>query len=143
MSVPARFAELVDEFAALTPPDRLQLLVELGEDLPDPPEALHGRAQLFERVTECQTPLSVLADVEGDGVVHLYFSAPPHGPVTRGFAGVLHAALDGAPAADVLALPAAAPSLLGLDGVVSPLRLRGFAALLGRVQRQVAVGSGS
>lgn len=141
-ALPSRFTELVAEFHALPPADRLQLLAELGDELPELPA--HLRSHPLERVTECQSPLSVLALVEGEGsavVVRLHFAAPPHAPVTRGFAGVLHATLDGAPAGEVLALPADATASFGLEGVVSPLRLRGFAALLARVQRQVAAGT--
>lgn len=137
--LPAGFAEVVADFAALPPADRLQLLVELGDELPDPPARLREHPELLEHVVECQSPVYVRAEVEGAGapVVRLYLSAPPQAPTTRGFAGVLHAALDGAPADDVLALPADAPSRLGLDGVVSPLRLRGMAGMLERVRRQV------
>ena len=34
-------------------------------------------------------------------------------------------------------MPTDMPRLLGLDRVVSPLRLRGMAGMLGRIQRQV------
>lgn len=144
-ALPARFAELATEFMALAAPDRVLLLIELGDDLPDPLEHLRARPELLEQVAECQSPLSVLSQVDGSGtdaVVHLHFAAAPHAPVTRGFAGVLHTALDGTSAGEVLALPADVGGTLGLDGVVSPLRLRGFAALLARVQRQVADGAG-
>jgi len=137
--LPAGFAEVADDFAALPAPDRLQLLVELGDELPDLPARLRDHPELLEQVVECQSPVYVRAEVEGEDapVVRLYVSAPPQSPTTRGFAGVLHAALDGAPVGDVLDLPADAPSRLGLDGVVSPLRLRGMSGMLERVRRQV------
>ncbi|MCM3660613.1 SufE family protein [Georgenia satyanarayanai] len=140
--LPARLAELVADLTALSVPERLQLLVELGDELPVLPERLRARPELFEPVTECQSPLSVLVELDGggdDAVVHLHFSAPVHAPVTRGFAGALHTSLDGARADEVLAVPPTMPALLGLEGVVSPLRLGGLTALLARVQRQVAV----
>ncbi|WP_324649755.1 SufE family protein [Georgenia sp. H159] len=143
-ALPARFAALVGDFLALAPPDRVALLIELGDDLPELPEHLRSHPELLEPVTECQSPLSVLAVVEHSGagaVVRLHVAAAPHAPVTRGFAGVLHTTLDGSPASEVLALPGDVAGALGLDGVVSPLRLRGFTALLARVQRQVAVGT--
>lgn len=143
-ALPDRFAALVSEFTALTPADRVVLLIELGDDLPELPEHLRSHPELLEPVTECQSPLSVLATVEhsgADAVVRLHVAAAPHAPVTRGFAGVLHTTLDGAPASEVLALPGDVAGALGLDGVVSPLRLRGFTALLARVQRQVAVAA--
>jgi cysteine desulfuration protein SufE len=47
--------------------------------------------------------------------------------------------LDGAPAAEVIAVPDDFHTALGLDGSVSPLRLRGMAAMLGRIKRLVGV----
>jgi cysteine desulfuration protein SufE len=70
-------------------------------------------------------------------VVHLYFAAPAEAPTTRGFAAILHAGLDGLGAQEVLDTPAEFSSRLGLSDLVSPLRLRGMAAMLARIKRQV------
>jgi len=88
-------------------------------------------------VPECQTPLFLAVEVDADGVVHLFFDAPREAPTTRGFAGILHAALDGLSAEEVLETPGEFPSRLGLLDLVSPLRLRGMASMLGRIKRQV------
>ena len=56
---------------------------------------------------------------------------------TRGFAAILHAGLDGLDAGEVLATPPEFSSQLGLADLVSPLRLRGMAAMLSRIKRQV------
>ncbi len=50
---------------------------------------------------------------------------PPEAPTTRGFAGILSEGLNGATAAEVLAVPNGFYTALGLDRVISPLRLRG------------------
>jgi hypothetical protein len=42
-----------------------------------------------------QPPLFLAIEVDDDGTVHLFFDAPPGGPATRGFAGILYAGLDG------------------------------------------------
>ena len=63
--------------------------------------------------------------------------APREAPTTRGFAGILHAGLDGMPADEVLATPAEFSGQLGLQHLVSPLRLRGMVAMLGRIKRQI------
>ncbi len=66
------------------------------------------------------------------------FSAPPRvAPTTRGFAGILQTGLDGLDADEVLATPSEFTSQLGLTELVSPLRLRGMAAMLARIKRQV------
>ncbi len=79
----------------------------------------------------------VASEVDLDNRVHLFFSAPPEAPTTSGFAGILHAGLDNAPARDVLLVPDDFYRGLGLAEAVSPLRLRGMAAMLARIKRQV------
>ncbi|MGH3278271.1 MAG: SufE family protein, partial [Trebonia sp.] len=92
---------------------------------------------LLEPVPECQSPLFLAVEVGEDDVVHLFFSAPPEAPTTRGFASILHAGLDGMNADEVLATPAEFTGQLGLQDLVSPLRMRGIAAMLARIKRQV------
>jgi cysteine desulfuration protein SufE len=70
-------------------------------------------------------------------VVNIFFDAPPEAPTTRGFAGILHEGLDGLSASEVLAVPDDAPMRFGLSEAVSPLRMRGMVAMLGRIKRQV------
>ncbi|MGC5628482.1 SufE family protein [Georgenia sp. Z1344] len=134
-------AEIARDLAALAPNDRVQLLVELGDELPGLPQRLVDHPELLEAVRECQAPVHVRAEVDGtgeDAPVTVHVSAAPQAPVTRGFAGIVVVGLAGATAGEVLAVPADLPTRLGLEDVVSPLRLTGMAGLLARVQRQVA-----
>ena len=135
--LPPRLAQIVEEFAASEPRDRLELLLDYSQSLPPLPPRLAEHPERLERVPECQSPLFVAAEVDDERRVHLSFDAPPESPTTRGFAGIFHAALDGAPAEEVLAVPPDVSSRLALADVVSPLRMRGADALLSRVQRQV------
>jgi cysteine desulfuration protein SufE len=132
-----RLQEIADDFNDLPDRDRLQLLLEFSQDLPALPERYAEHRDLLEPVPECQTPLFLAVEVEPDSVVHLFFEAPQEAPTTRGFAAILHAGLDGLDAAEVLATPAEFSSQLGLQDLVSPLRLRGLAAMLSRIKRQV------
>ena len=132
-----RLQEIVDDFHDVPDKDRLQLLLEFSQDLPALPERYAGNRDRMEPVPECQTPLFVAVEVEPDEIVHLYFDAPAESPTTRGFASILHAGLDGLDADEVLATPAEFSGQLGLQDLVSPLRLRGMAAMLGRIKRQV------
>jgi cysteine desulfuration protein SufE len=132
-----RLAEIVEEFTEVGGQDRLHLLLEFADELPPLPGRYAGHRELLEQVPECQTPLFLAAEVDGDGTVHLFFDAPPEAPTTRGFAGILHAGLDGLPADEVLATPPEFTASLGLADLVSPLRLRGMAAMLGRIKGQV------
>ncbi|MFY9808619.1 MAG: SufE family protein [Pseudonocardiaceae bacterium] len=139
MSTPAtlapRLAELAQEFDEASPSDRLQLLLELSSELPTlPPQLTHD---LMQRVPECQSPLYLAVEVTEDNRVHLYFDAPPEAPTTRGLAAILHTGLDGEPVATVLGTPNDFYLQFGLADAVSPLRLRGAAAMLARIKRTV------
>ena len=132
-----RLQEIADDFNAMPGKERLQLLLEFSEELPALPGRYCADHDLLEPVPECQTPLFLAVEVEPDETVHLFFDAPPEAPTTRGFAGILHAGLDGLPADEVLATPGEFTSQLGLQDLVSPLRLRGMAAMLARIKRQI------
>lgn len=136
-ALPPALAEIVEMFATSPPRDRLELLLEYSQSLPPLPARFAEHPERLEPVPECQSPLFVAAEVDDDRRVHLYVDAPPEAPTTRGFGGIFHAGLDGLTADEVLAVPGDVTSRMALAEVVSPLRLRGAAALLGRVQNQV------
>jgi cysteine desulfuration protein SufE len=132
-----RLQEIAEDFAAVPDSERLQLLLEFSEDLPLLPARYADHPDLLERVPECQSPLFLAVEVGTDKTVRLFFDAPREAPTTRGFAGILHAGLDGLSADEVLGTPGEFPSRLGLQDLVSPLRLRGMDAMLARIKRQV------
>ncbi len=136
-ALPPSLAEVVDEFASLPPRERLELLLEYSQSLPPLPARFAQHPELLEPVPECQSPLFVSTEVDSEQRVQIYVTAPPESPTTRGFAGIFHAGLNGLPATEVLAVPGDIAARLSLTEVVSPLRLRGASALLGRIQRQV------
>jgi cysteine desulfuration protein SufE len=132
-----RLQEIADEFVAVPESERLQLLLEFGQELPPLPDRYATQRELLEPVPECQTPLFLAVEVSPNETVHLFFDALPEAPTTRGFAAILHAGLDGLTADEVLATPGEFSSQLGLQDLVSPLRLRGMAAMLARIKRQI------
>lgn len=132
-----RLQEIADDFVAVPDGDRLHLLLEFAQDLPALPARYAEHRDLLEPVPECQTPLFLAVEVDDDGKVHLFFDAPQESPTTRGFAGILHAGLDGLDVAEVLETPGEFSTQLGLQDLVSPLRLRGLAAMLARIKRQL------
>ncbi len=136
-TLPPPLAEIVDIFATSPPRDRLELLLEYSQTLPSLPPRLAEHPERLEPVPECQSPLFVASEVDADRRVHLFIDAPQEAPTTRGFGGIFHAGLDGLTVDEVLAVPGDVTARFGLAEVVSPLRLRGAAALLGRIQRQV------
>jgi len=135
MRLPAPLAEVVSEFAEVSGQDKLTLLLEFANDLPDLPVDLAEAA--MEPVPECQSPLFLHVDAKDPDRVRLYFSAPAEAPTTRGFASILAAGLDGQPSADILAVPEDFYADLGLAALISPLRLRGMSAMLARIKRRL------
>jgi len=135
MNMPAPLAEVVSDFGEVQGQDKLKLLREFADDLPDLPADLEEAA--MEPVPECQSPLFLHVDAQNPERVRLYFSAPPEAPTTRGFASILAAGLDEQPAADILAVPEDFYTDLGLAELISPLRLRGMSAMLARIKRRL------
>ncbi len=135
MSMPAGLTEIIEDFEAVEGRDKLQLLLEFSQELPPLPADLEEAA--MEPVPECQSPLFLLVDASDRDAVKLHFSAPPEAPTTRGFASILHQALDGESAAAILGVPEDFYATLGLADIVSPLRLRGLSAMLTRVKRSL------
>ena len=135
--LPPSLSDIRDEFLSLELKERLQLLLEFANELPELPDALKDRDDLFERVIECQAPVFIDLEVE-NGTVRMHATAPREAPTTRGFASILVQGLSGLSPEDVLAVPADYPHLLGLDEAVSPLRVRGMTGMLARAKRQIA-----
>ena len=165
--LPESLNEIAQDFTALSARDRLTLLLEFSDGLPELPERYQGHVELLERVEECQSPLFLVVEVHSaqdpvashdaagsqdevtaqrhrvrlSATVRLFFQAPPEAPTTRGFAGILHDGLDGLTVGEVLAVPEDAPYRFGLGEAVSPLRLRGMVAMLSRIKRQTRLKS--
>lgn len=141
--LPGALATIRDDFLALEQHERLLLLLEFANELPELPAQYADHPDLLERVEECQSPVFIFVDVDahpgtaGGGIVHLHATAPKEAPTTRGFASILVQGLAGLTAEQVLAVPDDYPLTLGLTEAVSPLRIRGMSALLGRTKRQV------
>ena len=136
-ALPAPLAEIREEFLALELRDRLQLLLEFSNELPDLPERYVGHPDLLERVEECQSPVFIFVEVV-EGRVAMHATAPREAPTTRGFASILAQGLSGLTVDEVLRdVPDDYPQTIGLAQAVSPLRLRGMTALLGRAKRQL------
>lgn len=136
-SLPAKLAEIRDEFLELPEADRLQLLLELSYELPSVPAEYEGHPELQERVVECQSPVFIIVEVDGDDRVAMYATAPPEAPTTRGFASILAQGIHGLSADEVLAIPDDFPQTIGLTRAVSPLRISGMTGMLMRTKRQV------
>lgn len=137
MSTPDRLAKIVDRFSKAPKDLRVQALLSYAKKVPPLPEAYLSDRSKLEQVHECQTPFFLAAEVDADGAVHLFFDAPAESPTVRGFAGILREGLEGESSDAVLGVPSDFYAKMGLDAVVSPLRLRGMGAILSRLKSQV------
>jgi cysteine desulfuration protein SufE len=135
--LPEALAQIREDFLALDKPDRLILLLEFANELPELPARYAEHPDLLERVEECQSPVFIFVEVGADHGVHLHATAPKEAPTTRGFASILAQGLSGLTVQQVLDVPDDYPNTIGLTEAVSPLRIRGMTAMLARTKRQV------
>jgi cysteine desulfuration protein SufE len=131
-----RLDRIAEMFASVPTNVRLEALLDYSRRLPPLPERLTEHPELFVVVRECQSPFALIAEQEGEAV-HLYFRVPPEAPTVRGYAGILHEALDGAPASEILDVPNGFYTKMGLQEAVSSQRLNGMAAILRNIKSQV------
>lgn len=137
MTLPAFFTELRADIEALPDQEKLNLLLEFANDLPDLPDHLADHPDLMEQVLECQSPVYLFAELDDEGRVHVHATAPREAPTTRGFASILSQGVEGLDADEFLSLPDDTPFELGLTRIISPLRLRGMVGMIGRAKRQI------
>lgn len=140
-ALPTPLQSIRDDFLALDVPDRLQLLLEFSDSLPEAPEGLVAEDE-WERVEECQSPVFIKVESTPEKVT-IWATAPAEAPTTRGFASILVQGLEGLSPEQVLAVPADFPLQLGLQNAVSMLRLRGMSGMLWRIKRQVEESTSS
>ncbi|MEX2623026.1 MAG: SufE family protein [Acidimicrobiia bacterium] len=134
MPLPERLATIVEVFRSSPKEFRVEALLDFSKRLPPlPPDLAEAE---FEKVPECQTPFSLTTRLEGDRV-RLYFDAPAESPTVRGYAGILAAGLDGETPAAILDVENDFYLDMGLEEVVTPMRLRGMGAIMARLKRQV------
>lgn len=137
-SAPPALQRIVDLFGGAPKQLRLQALLEYSKKVPPLPEELAGHRELMEQVPECATPFFLSTEIDDQDRVHLHFDVPDQAPTTRGFAGILHSGLEGATAREVLDTPNDFYMRMGLAEAISAQRLRGMAAILARLKRQVS-----
>lgn len=135
--LPESLQTIVDDFNGVAPQQRLELLLEFADELPEVPTEAGLTPDMLESVPECQSPVAVRAVLHA-GIATIYVMAPPSAPTTRGFGSILAHGLSGLTAQQVLDVDDGFPDRLGLRDVVSMLRLNGMHAMLARIKRQIA-----
>lgn len=135
--ITAQAQEVIDDFASVDSNVKLELLLELADQLPELPNRYADHPELLERVEECQSPVYLFVEVAGESV-HLFLTAPREAPTTRAFAAILHKSLNGQSIETVQDFDDDFPNMLGITQLVSPLRMRGIRGMLARIKRQVS-----
>ncbi|NDK30416.1 SufE family protein [Nesterenkonia haasae] len=137
-NLPSALAEIAEDFHSVGDRERLELLLDFSRELPELP-AKYGDnySESMEQVVECQSPLFLAIEHNDDGTVQLVFAAPAEAPTTRGFASILQQGLSGLSGDEILAVPDDLHQRLGLAKAITPLRLRGMAAMLGRIKHNI------
>lgn len=133
--LPESLRMIRDDFLSLSDPQKLELLLEFSETLPEVPDGMVADDE-WERVEECQSPVFIHVDTDVTPPA-IYATAPREAPTTRGFASILVQGLHGLSAEEILRIPADFPQTLGLTKAVSVLRLRGMSGMLWRIKRHL------
>lgn len=133
-AVSAKLDEMVQELAEADRQERIELLIDLAKSLPPLPERLASlRDDAAHRVPECQSPVFLLVEAEGDQV-RLFADAPIEAPTVRGFVSLLQEALDGASAEEVAAVPNDLVQRAGLVEILGMQRIHGLNGVLRRLK---------
>ena len=135
--LPARLAEIVEDFTLSEGREKLELLLQYSESLPPLPVWLAGKQAEMDAVPECMTPVSIAAEMQ-DGGMLFHFAVPAESPTVRGYAAIVAEGLRGASPGQVLNLPNDFYLRMGLQDVLSPQRLTGMAAIVAHVKRLAA-----
>ena len=133
---------IITEFDGLDYQDRLELLLDFAESLPELPEQYRAERDAgIGKVPECMTPVFMWIDVV-DGKVQLIADVAPEAPTVKGFVSILVEAWNGAPPEEV---SAAHPDILRQMGLADKLgmtRLRGLNAIVHRIKYEVGKRTG-
>jgi len=135
-SITSQAQEIIDAFDDVPATQKLELLLEYSDALPELPAKYSEHPDLLERVEECQSPVYLFVELDAN-LAKIYLTAPIEAPTTRGFASILQLALNNQAVEKILDFDDSFVASLGLTSLVSPLRIRGMHGMLNRIKRQV------
>ncbi|MFN2136488.1 MAG: SufE family protein, partial [Candidatus Promineifilaceae bacterium] len=116
---------IVQDFSYCQGQEKLEYLLEMADSLEPLPEWLLDERQNMDEVHECMTPVFIYKESD-NGALHFHFDIPPESPTVRGFGAILQQGLDGATAAQVVAVPSDFYLQMGLQEVLTGQRLNGI-----------------
>ena len=127
---------LFAEFDGLEPRERLELLIEFSDSLPDLSDPRSGAPAPREcRVLECQTAVDLWVDVI-EGRVWIEAAVPRQSPTIRGLVALLVEGINGSRVDEVLQMPDDVLGPLGLADTLGMTRQRGTRGLVATIKRR-------
>jgi cysteine desulfuration protein SufE len=127
---------IVSEMTEADKQERIELLIDFAKNLPSLPERLAAHKDATHRVEECQSPVYLFIELDGDRVA-FHADAPIEAPTVRGFVALLVEGLNGATVEEVLKVPNDLIDRIGLPEILGMLRVRGLNGVLRRVKSEV------
>ena len=117
--------------------ERIEMLIDFAKNLPPLPPRLEQLKDAEHRVEECQSPVFLFVETDGEKVA-LYADAPIEAPTVRGFVAILVEGLNGSTAQEVMAVPGDLIERIGLPEILGMLRVQGLGGVLRRLKREMA-----
>ena len=127
---------IVAELSDLDRQERIDMLLDFAKSLPTLPDRLVAHKDASHRVEECQSPVYLFVEFDGDRVC-LYADAPIEAPTVRGFVSLLLEGLNRATVDEVLQVPGNLVERCGLGEILGMLRVRGLTGVLRRLKAEV------
>jgi cysteine desulfuration protein SufE len=132
-----KLADLITDFDGLDDREKLEMLVELSEELPSLSAGRTGGPQSEScRVQECQTPVYLWVDVVG-GKVRLEADVPKKSPTVRGLVTLVIQGLADASPEEIAGIPDDMVGHLGLQTALGMQRQQGFRGVISRIKQEV------
>src|SRR5271165_1500865 len=91
----AALESIITELSEADRQERIELLIDFAKNLPPLPERLAAHKDASHRVEECQSPVYLFVELDGERVA-LHADAPIEAPTVRGFVSLLIEGLSGA-----------------------------------------------
>jgi len=132
----SKLDEIIEELSQADRQERIDLLLDFAKGLPPLPDRLAAHKDASHRVEECQSPVYLFVELDGQRV-SLFADAPIEAPTVRGFVSLLLEGLEGATVEDVLQVPNDLVNRCGLSEILGMLRVRGLTGVLRRVKGDV------
>jgi cysteine desulfuration protein SufE len=134
--MPATLDAIISELGEADRQERIELLIDFAKNLPPLPDRLAAHKDAAHRVEECQSPVFLFVELEGDRVA-IHADAPIEAPTVRGFVAILVEGLNGASVEDILRVRDTLIEQIGLPEILGMLRVRGLTGVLRRLKAEV------